>query len=83
MTPNWTRQNPGNRPNMSKYDINGDGKLNESELAASRAAMIEDPEFIRRFDTDGDGVLSDEEKAAMLKERNNTGGMGGPRPPRP
>jgi hypothetical protein len=81
MTSDGTRQNPDIRSNMSQYDLNGDGKLNESELAAFRAAMASDPQFIKRFDANGDGVLSDEEKAAMLKDRNNTEGMGGPREP--
>jgi len=54
---------------LEKFDKDGDGKLNEEERAAAKAAFQEKhPEakekFIAHFDKDGDGKLNEEERAA-------------------
>jgi Ca2+-binding EF-hand superfamily protein len=54
---------------LAKFDKDGDGKLNEEERAAAKAAgeaKMEErkKEMIAKFDKDGDGTLSDEEKKA-------------------
>lgn len=59
---------------MEKFDKDGDGKLNEEERKAARAArgeMMESrrKEMLAKFDKDGDGKLNDEEEAAMKEER--------------
>lgn len=52
---------------MKKFDLNGNGKLEEPE----RRAMMDDmrkkrrQEMLERYDTDGDGELSAEERKAM------------------
>jgi Ca2+-binding EF-hand superfamily protein len=43
-----------------EFDADGDGKLNEEELAAAKAAK--EAELLARFDADGDGVLSEAER---------------------
>lgn len=58
---------------LEKFDKDGDGKLNEEERKAARAARGEmdgarKKEMLKKFDTDGDGKLSDEEKTAMREE---------------
>lgn len=40
----------------ARYDINGDGVLDDSEQAAAKKALTQ------KFDTDGDGQLSEVEK---------------------
>jgi len=57
---------------IEKFDKDGDGKLNEEERQAARAAGKERmeakrKEMIAKFDKDGDGELSDDEKAEMRK----------------
>ncbi|GHC01892.1 hypothetical protein GCM10007047_17920 [Cerasicoccus arenae] len=57
---------PDNRPSkeeiLAKFDVDGDGKLNESEKKAAKEARQEQM-VLRRFDADGDGQLSSEERA--------------------
>lgn len=77
----------GHRPSpemIKEFDKDGDGKLNEEERKALRAAMI-----LKRFDEDGSGDLDAEEQAkadefiAKMKERakrHRRGGPGGKRP---
>ncbi len=55
---------------IAKFDKDGDGKLNEEEREAAKAARGDmeanrRKEFLEKFDADGDGKLSDEEKKAM------------------
>ncbi len=62
-----------------KFDVNGDGKLDDTERKAMREAMKNNPEFqkmreerMKKFDTNGDGKLDDTEKAAAdtaIKDR--------------
>jgi len=54
---------------LEKFDKDGDGKLNEEERAAAKAAFQnKHPEarekVIAHFDKDGDGKLNEEERAA-------------------
>ena len=65
---------------VKRFDLNGDGRLDESELAAAHETMLRnqreganpaDPAarkfraaLIKRFDRNGDGVLDDSERAA-------------------
>lgn len=54
---------------LEKFDKDGDGKLNEEERAAAKAAFQEKhpdarDKFIAHFDKDGDGKLNEEERAA-------------------
>jgi hypothetical protein len=55
---------------IAKFDKDGDGKLNEEEHAAAKAARGEmeagrKKEMLEKFDADKDGKLNDDEKAAM------------------
>ncbi len=59
---------------IEKFDKDGDGKLNEEERQAARAAGKERmeakrKEMIAKFDKDGDGKLSEEEEQAMREAR--------------
>jgi tellurite resistance protein len=66
-----------------KFDVNSDGKLDETERQAMREAMKNNPEFqkmreerMKKFDANGDGKLDDAEKAAAeaaMKERMDGG----------
>ena len=47
---------------LEKYDANKDGKLDDNEREAARAARK--AEMLQRFDTDKDGELSDSEREA-------------------
>ena len=47
---------------IKEFDKDGDGKLNEDERAAAKAAH--EKKMLEKFDTDKDGKLSDDEKAA-------------------
>ena len=69
---------------LDKFDTNHDGKLDDGEKAAARAAFAarikeKHPELFAKIDTNGDGVLSaDEMKAARekLKELRQHKGQG-------
>ena len=65
---------------IEKFDSDGDGKLNESERVAAKAAKQERrAELIALHDTDGDGKLSKEEKQAAKEafiEKYDTDGDG-------
>jgi len=55
---------------IKKFDKDGDGKLNEEERQAAKAARKEmmkarKAEMLEKFDKDGDGELNEEEKKAM------------------
>jgi len=63
---------------LKRFDKDGDGKLNDEEKAAAKAAATERRDEMRdealaRFDANGDGKLDDTERAAlreaMQKER--------------
>ena len=60
---------------LKKFDKDGDGKLNDEEKAAAKAAgkAAHEAEMLKKFDKDGDGKLSDEEKAAMPKRGKGKG----------
>jgi len=54
---------------LEKFDKDGDGKLNEEERAAAKAAFQEKhpdakEKVLAYFDKDGDGKLNEEERAA-------------------
>lgn len=52
---------------MAKYDLNHDGKLDASELAALQKDFSADPKGdLARFDTDKDGKLSADELAKII-----------------
>lgn len=58
---------------LARFDADKDGKLNEEERKAARAAHEEMDHFrrkevIEKFDKDGDGELNDDEKAAARAE---------------
>jgi hypothetical protein len=58
---------------IEKFDKDGDGKLNEEEHAAAKAARGEmeadrKKEMLAKFDKDGDGTLNEEEKMAAREE---------------
>jgi hypothetical protein len=73
---------------LEKFDANGDGKLDETEREAAKAAMQakraeRKAEILERFDADGDGQLNEQEKAAAkeafkakMKERFDANGDG-------
>jgi hypothetical protein len=65
---------------IAKFDKDGDGKLNDDEKAAMKAAMEERrKEMLTKFDKDGDGKLNEEERKAA-REAGGFGGPGGKRP---
>jgi Ca2+-binding EF-hand superfamily protein len=62
---------------LKRFDKNGDGKLDENEKAAARAAGEKrraagkgklHERILQRFDKNGDGVLDDAERTAALAE---------------
>jgi len=60
---------------IEKFDTDGDGKLNQEERKAARAARKQ--MMLEKFDKDGDGTLNDDEKAAMREAMKDR--PGGPR----
>ena len=49
-------------PQLAEFDKNGDGKLDETERAALKAAMeAKRQAFIKKYDANGDGILSSDE----------------------
>lgn len=62
---------------LGKFDLNGDGKLDETERAAARAAgekrmranLEKQLQRLKAIDTDGDGKISDTEWAAAKAQR--------------
>ncbi len=67
---------------LKKYDLNGDGKLDEAELAAAHKSMLKEnlsgatanprlnkfrAAMLKRFDRNGDGHLDANERAEMRK----------------
>jgi len=58
---------------MKKYDVDGDGRLNDSErdaLRAERRVRHKPPaELIEKYDADGDGQLNDSERDALRAEK--------------
>jgi hypothetical protein len=77
---------------VGKFDADGDGKLNETERAAAKAAMEQRMragmekrlERLKSVDTDGDGKISDAEWAAAREKmqawRQEHGPKAGKRP---
>jgi Ca2+-binding EF-hand superfamily protein len=51
---------------VAKFDKDGDGKLNETEMKAAREAR--QAEMLKKYDKDGDGKLNDEEMKPMREE---------------
>ena len=67
------RPSPEQREEMMKRaDLNGDGKLDDSERAAlaeqRREKMSQNPRFLKRADTDKDGQISDAEWEAAKEK---------------
>lgn len=57
---------PPGRPGMAKLDTNGDGKIDDAERAAARAARDKRrAAMLAEFDTNKDGTLDDAERTAM------------------
>ncbi|MGJ8634101.1 MAG: hypothetical protein ACSHX7_09285 [Luteolibacter sp.] len=59
---------------IAKFDTDGDGKLDETERAAAKAAREEMMEaqkakMLEKFDADGDGELSESEREAAKAAR--------------
>lgn len=61
---------------LARFDLDGDGELNEEERQAMREAMRAEREaqrerwLLERYDKNGDGVLSDDERAQADAERD-------------
>lgn len=79
-----TGKHPRRAELKAKYDVNHDGKLDETERAALRADVAariksKHPQLFAKIDTDGDGTLSESEfKAAReqlkaLREQRRAG----------
>ena len=56
---------------MAKYDKNGNGKLEDTEKEAIRAALASDPD-LKQFDKNSDGKLDDGELDAIVKAAAET-----------
>ena len=59
---------------LKKFDKDGDGKLNDEEREAAKAAREEmmkahRAEMLKKYDKDGDGKLSEEEETTMRQDR--------------
>lgn len=55
---------------LKKYDKDGDGKLNDDEAAAWKAAReAEKKAALEKYDANKDGKLDDSEKAAMKADK--------------
>jgi len=54
---------------LETFDLDGDGKLGQSERAEARKAMK--ARMLERFDTNGDGTLDDDEKKSACKARRH------------
>ena len=75
---------------IKKWDLNGDGRLDEDEKAAAHAEMRKEgvagvtadaerrKQILKRFDKDGDGQLNDAERAEAEKAREMLARNGGP-----
>ena len=60
---------------MAKYDLNHDGKLDDTEIAAIQKAFAADPKGdLVHFDTDKDGKLSADEISKMVPGSGKKGG---------
>jgi hypothetical protein len=62
---------------LAKFDTNHDGKLDDRERAAARAALYarlskKHPELLAKLDTDHDGVLSETEMKAGREQLKET-----------
>jgi hypothetical protein len=58
---------------VKRFDVNQDGILDQTEMAAAKAARKE--RMLEKFDKNGDGNLSDEEKAQarqFMQEQQNS-----------
>lgn len=70
---------------MAKFDTNKDGKIDEQEREAIKAAHEArkaefEKKLLEKFDTNKDGVLDEQEKAAAKAEFAKKRGCCGPRP---
>ncbi|MCH2202469.1 MAG: HlyD family efflux transporter periplasmic adaptor subunit [Fuerstiella sp.] len=67
------------REYIAQYDLDGDGKVAQSELdeQSQRSAQF----WFSRVDADGDGALNETETDTMLESRRRFAGGGGGRPP--
>lgn len=78
-----TAKHPKAREEMLKrFDANGDGKLDETERAAARAAHPKagkkaEQRLLERFDANKDGKLDETEMAAAKKWREEHAGKAG------
>ncbi len=59
---------------VNRYDVDGDGKMSESETMAMNKEMKSMAErrhmmMMKKYDKDGDGKMSDEETAMMKKDQ--------------
>lgn len=56
---------------LKKFDKDGDGKLNDEEMAAWKSAReSEKKAMLEKYDTNKDGKLDDAEKAAMKADKD-------------
>ena len=68
-------QKPPSKAALEKYDANKDGKLDEAEAAAMKAAIAAKAKATReanlaKYDANKDGKLDDSEKAAMKADHD-------------
>ena len=56
---------------LEKFDTNHDGKLDDTEKAAAKAAMQKHhQEMLAKYDTNGDGKLDPSERKAVREARH-------------